>query len=87
MEASHTDCIIPTVKFGGGSVIIWRSMSTAGIGELFMLVGRMNSKRYIDMLEGKLIENNEPEVHFSTRQSCYKSRAISQWFTDNNVFE
>ena len=32
-EEYNPDCVVPTVKFGGGSVMIWGCMSTTGVGE------------------------------------------------------
>lgn len=50
-EAYAKDCVVPTVKFGGGSVMIWGCMASAGTGELFICEGRMNSEKYTRMLD------------------------------------
>ncbi|GJQ80163.1 hypothetical protein Trydic_g23741 [Trypoxylus dichotomus] len=50
-EAFRANCITPTVKHGRGSFMIWGCMSANGIGEMFVCDGRMNSERYIPMLE------------------------------------
>ncbi len=35
--------MVPTVKHGGGSVLMWGCMSAAGVGELHFIDGIMNS--------------------------------------------
>ncbi len=44
----HKDkCVLPTVKHGGGGVMVWGCMSTAGIGEIQFIEGTMNADMYI----------------------------------------
>ena len=38
------DCILPTVKHGGGSVIVWGYFSYAGVGKLVRIEGIMKKK-------------------------------------------
>ncbi len=38
--------MVPTVKHGGGSVLMWGCMSAAGVGELHFIDGIMNSQTY-----------------------------------------
>ena len=42
---------IPTVKFGGGFIMIWGCFSSKGTGELQVIHGRMNSSMYKEILE------------------------------------
>ncbi|SNX87912.1 uncharacterized protein MEPE_06623 [Melanopsichium pennsylvanicum] len=44
----------PTVKFGGGCIMIWGCMTWEGIGTMCMVIGRMDSSQYIEMLDEKL---------------------------------
>lgn len=36
-------CVLPIVKYGGGSVMVWGCMSAAGTGELQFTEGTMNA--------------------------------------------
>ena len=46
--------IIPTVKFGGGSIMIWGCFLSKGTGELQVIHDRMNSSMYWEILEKNL---------------------------------
>ena len=45
------ECVQSTVKFGGGSVMVWGCITSDGVGPLTTVDGRMKAKDYIDLLE------------------------------------
>ncbi len=45
-EEYKDKCVLPTVKHGGGSVMVWGCMSAAGTGELQLMEGTMNANMY-----------------------------------------
>jgi hypothetical protein len=47
---------IPTVKHGGGSIMLWGCFSSAGTGKLVIIEGRMDSAKYREILEGHLFQ-------------------------------
>ncbi len=47
--------VLPSVKHGGGSVMVWGCMSAAGTGELQFIEGTMNANMYCDMLKQSMI--------------------------------
>jgi len=53
-EEYKPECVIPTVKHGGGSIMVWGCMLAHGMGEILMCEGRMDSKKYIQVLETAL---------------------------------
>jgi len=50
-EKFMRDCVLPTVKHGGGSVQIWGCFSYAGTGDLVKIVGIMKKEQYRNILE------------------------------------
>ena len=49
-EALLPECIAPTVKFGGGGVMVWRALTARGPGLLKTVCGNLNGVQYIDIL-------------------------------------
>ncbi len=50
-EEYKDKCVLPTVKHGGGSVMVWGCISAAGTGELQFIEGNMNANMYCDILK------------------------------------
>ncbi len=50
-------CVLPTVKHGGGGVIVWGCMSAAGTGKLQFIDGTMNANMYCDILKQSMIRS------------------------------
>jgi len=93
-EEYHPDCVVPTVKHGGGSIMVWGCMAAGGVGEMFVCEGRMNSQKYINVLETVLMpsltrifgDTNLDGVKFQQDNApCHKSATMMRWFRDNNI--
>ena len=54
-EEYKDKCVLPTVKHGGGSVMVWGCMSVPGTGELQFMEGTMNANMYCDILKQSMI--------------------------------
>ncbi len=50
-EEYKDKCVLPTVKHGGGSVVVWGCMSAAGTGEMQFIEGTINANMYCDILK------------------------------------
>lgn len=53
----HLANTIPTVKHGGGSIMLWGCFSVAGTGRLVRIEGKMNAAMYRDILDENLLQS------------------------------
>ena len=53
-EGKH---LLPTVKFGGGSIMLWGCVASAGTGNLVKVEGRMDSSQYQQILANNVHES------------------------------
>lgn len=67
-EEYSEKCMVPTVKHGGGSVLIWGCMSAAGVRELHFIDGIMNSEMYCCILKDKML----PSLHALGRRAVFQ---------------
>lgn len=54
-EAYHSDCLLPTVKHGGGSVMIWAAISWYSAGPIIQITGRMTANEHLDILNDEVL--------------------------------
>ncbi|GFU52895.1 transposable element Tc1 transposase [Trichonephila clavipes] len=69
-ERFFSDCVVPTVKLGGGSIMMRGCFSWFGLGPLVPVIGNMNSEMYVDifwtMLKSQLYGNISGKGHLSS---------------------
>lgn len=82
---------IPTVKHGGGSIMVWGCFAYNGTGELQIIDGTMNSAKYIKILEDCLqlsvqkLRLGQDWVFQQDNDPKHTARATRAWFQDNNI--
>lgn len=54
-ERTRMECIAPTVKHGGGSVMVWGAMCSSGVLPLVKIEGIMRKEHYHSILSRKAI--------------------------------
>ena len=54
-EAYHPDCLLPTVKDGGESVIVWAAISWYSAGPMLTLAGRVAANDYLGILGDQVL--------------------------------
>ncbi|CAB4389996.1 unnamed protein product [Rhizophagus irregularis] len=87
-EAYNQNCIQPTVKFGGGSVMFWGCFGWHGVGPLVVVEGNMNSDDYVNILANHFIPwvNNYPNSIFQQDgASCHTSSYSVWWMSSHNI--
>lgn len=93
-EEYNPDCVVPTVKHGGGSIMIWGCMAADGVGEMMLCEGRMNSTKYTEVLETALApsvtqifgDTNTDGVKFQQdNATCHKSAHTMAWMAQNGI--
>ena len=50
---------IPTVKHGGGRIMLWGFSSVVGTGRLVRLEGKMNEVKYREILDENLLQRTQ----------------------------
>ena len=82
---------IPTVKFGGGSVMIWGCFSANGIGRMEIIEGKMNAAKYIRILSTNLLKSaadtgmGRDFIFQQDNDPKHKAKVTMKWFEDNGI--
>lgn len=67
-EEYQEKCLMPTVKHGGGGVLLWGCMTAKGVGEIHFINGIMDSQVYCDILKAKML----PTLRSLGRQGLFQ---------------
>ncbi|CAM4838584.1 unnamed protein product [Rotaria magnacalcarata] len=85
-----TEWVTSTVKYSGGSVMVWGCMSGSSVGNLVLIEGIMHKEQYEKILN----ENIKKSAKKLKLQSFlfqkdndpkHTAESISQWFVNNRV--
>ena len=56
-EELDSQCTVPTVKYGGGSIKCWGCFSSSGVTDLVFIDGNMLGELYRDILQKNLLQS------------------------------
>jgi len=75
------------------SVMVWGCMSVHGLGELVVVEGNMDHRKYIDILETGLLpsipnmfgDRNHPFIFQDDNAPCHRPRAVDDWLEQHDI--
>lgn len=89
LTAQH---VKPTVKFGGGSVMIWGCMTVHGVGLMCRIEGKMDASLYEQILEEDFLGtvdyyemDREDLVFQQDGDPKHRSKLAQKWFKNNGI--
>ena len=89
LTAQH---VTPTVKFGGGCVMIWGCMTVHGVGLMCRIEGKMDASLYEEILGDELMGtvdyyemDREDLIFQQDNDPKHKSKHAQKWFKDNGI--
>ena len=84
--------ISPTVKHGGGNIMVWGCITSSGVGYLCHIDGGLNRELYQMILNDKLIATldwygiDKEQVTFQQdNDPKHTANLTKQWFIDHNI--
>ncbi|GFW60768.1 transposable element Tcb1 transposase [Trichonephila clavipes] len=86
-EAFNPECLLPTVKHRGGSIMVWGAISWHSLGPLFVLDGRIESNHYLSVL-GDHVQTVFPEerpLFQDDNAPIHTARCVQVWFEEHDV--
>lgn len=90
-EAYNPKNTIPTVKHGGGNIMLWGCFAANGTGKLHKVEGIMKKEQYIEILEENL-KSSAKQLHLKRgwtfqqdNDPKHTALVVQKWFKQNKV--
>jgi transposase len=92
LERFHPDCIAPTVKHGGGSLMVWACFCWNKPGPIIVIDGTLDQQKYIKILEEQLLpfwKQIKRQVRSPIFQDdgapAHTARSVTSWKISNGI--
>lgn len=82
------DVYRPTTQAGGGSVMVWGAIHSAGVLDLQRVRGTLNSAAYTQLLENGLLphlQQHPAQIFQQDNAPSHSARRTNDWFQANNI--
>ncbi|KAG2469896.1 TC1A transposase, partial [Polypterus senegalus] len=89
--AHHQANTLPTVKHGGGSIMLWGCFSVAGTGRLVRIKRKMTAAMYRNILDENLLQSalhlrlGRRFIFQQDNNPNHKAKISKEWLQDNSV--
>ncbi|GBM10607.1 Transposable element Tcb1 transposase [Araneus ventricosus] len=89
-EAFNPECLLPNVKHGGGSIMVWGAISWRGLGPLVILHGRIKSNHYLSILGDHVhpfvqtVFPGERPLFQDDNAPIHTARCVQEWFEEHD---
>ncbi|KAG2464594.1 TC1A transposase, partial [Polypterus senegalus] len=87
----HQANTIPTVKHGGGSIMLWGCFSVAGTGRLVRIMEKMTAAMYRDNLDENVLQSaldlrlGRQFIFQQDNEAKHTAKISKEWLQDNSV--
>ena len=83
-------CLKASVKFGGGSVMVWEMISGDGVGPLVQLQGKLNEGVYKELVKDHVLpelrnSTKQPSIFMQDNAPCHKAMVVMNFLKAENV--
>ncbi|KAF7761076.1 hypothetical protein Agabi119p4_10485 [Agaricus bisporus var. burnettii] len=92
LEGLSDRLVSGTLKFGGGSLMMWGCMFWEGCGYACQIEGKMDADLYVSILEDNLEDSveyygkeREDFIFQQDNDPKHKSKKAQNWFKENNI--
>jgi hypothetical protein len=88
-EAYNPECLVPTVKHGGGSMMIWAAISWYSAGLIITPDCQITASDYVDIVGNQLhcmvqmLFPDSDAVFQDNNSSIHTARSVQSWFEEH----
>ena len=87
-ERLSAQCTKKSVKFGGGSVMVWGIMSASGVGPMIRIHGTVNSevyKRILSLHATPCLQTVSSAIFMQDNAPCHKSKRVMDFLRQKDI--